>query len=242
LNGAEQSDSQRRRENWENELWSYFSSGDGKSCPVGSFCQLRHQGNFWCFNDETEKNRIRSFHAFVDEENIDIPDYSKLEFDTSCLRKGRIFELVTKLARKYQADHCIVPVPDNLISVDSNNIPIEIRWVSLKANHGAVWYTGDCWLIHLNKCDPVPRARFTLYHEIFHILAHCHSTPVFKKRMDQEINFNEAVADHFAANILLPSEKVKEYWNNVGDANRMAEIFQVPRAVMFIALRSYGLV
>ncbi len=242
MNDAEQNDSLRRRENWENELWSYICSGDGKSCPLGDFCQLKHREIPRCFNDETEKNRNRSLYTFLDEENIELPDYQKLEFDTSCLKKGRIFELVTRLARKYRSENCTIPVPDNLISVDSNNVPIEVRRVSLKANHGAVWYTGDSWLIQLNDRDPLPRGRFTLYHEIFHVLAHCHSTPVFKKRMDREVNFNEAIADHFAANILLPAEQLAEYWKKFGDANRMADIFQVPRPVMYIALRSYGLI
>lgn len=164
-----------------------------------------------------------------------------MEFETGCLKRGRIFELATRLAQKYRTDNVGIPVPNDLVSVDPNNVPIEVRQVSLKANHGAVWFMGDCWLIHLNNRDPIPRIRFTLYHEIFHILAHCNSTPVFKKRLEEEVNFNEVIADHFAANILLPAEKVNEYWNKIGDVNRMAEIFLVPRPVMYVALGNYGL-
>lgn len=241
MNGVEQKDSQRRRESWENELWSYLCSGDGKSCPLGSSCRLRQRGGIRCFNDDIEKNKIGLIQAFVDQDNIDFPTSEKLGFDGACLKRGRIFELVTRLAQKYRADDVDIPVPDDLISVDPNNIPIEVRYVSLKANHGAVWFMGDCWLIHINDRNPLPRMRFTLYHEIFHILAHCNSTPVFKKRMEREVNFNEAVADHFSANILLPSEKVVEYWNKIGDVNQIADIFLVPRPVMYIALQSYGL-
>jgi len=68
------------------------------------------------------------------------------------------------------------------------------------------------------------------------------STPVFKKRKDKEVNFNEAIADHFAANILLPAEQLAKYWVKVEDANLMADIFQVPRPVMYISLRSHGLI
>jgi Zn-dependent peptidase ImmA (M78 family) len=52
--------------------------------------------------------------------------------------------------------------------------------------------------------------RFTLYHEIFHILAYTHSINVFKKPTDGEVPYNEFLADHFPANILMPYDLGQE--------------------------------
>jgi hypothetical protein len=242
LNGVERNGTKRERVGWENELWTYLCSGDGVSCPLSDSCLLRRRKNVRCFTDETDRSKLKAFHAFVDNDEIKIPSGLNFRFNPVCIRKGRIFELVTKLARKYRAGVDAVPVPDNLISADSNNVPIEVRRVPLKAYRGAVWRMSDCWLIQLNDRDPYPRLRFTLYHEIFHVLAHSRCTPVFKRKKDTTINFNEMLADHFSANILLPPETLVPTWEKIGNIERMADIFEVPRPVMLIALRCQGLV
>ena len=89
------------------------------------------------------------------------------------------------------------------------------------------------------------RQRFTLFHEVFHILAHCKATPVFKKR-GTEVNkggsFNELLADYFAACILMPREWVREKWAEVKDLDSMTKIFEIPKPIMWIKLRQLGLV
>ena len=135
-------------------------------------------------------------------------------------------------------------MPDNLISRGYDNLPIEVRYLPLKTNHGAVWRLNDCWMIHLNSNNTPAKQRFTLYHEIFHILAHCQCqvTPVFRKKNTDELNFNEILADHFAANILLPQKQVRELWTETKDINRMAEIFNAPKPIVYISLRADGLI
>jgi Zn-dependent peptidase ImmA (M78 family) len=84
--------------------------------------------------------------------------------------------------------------------------------------------------------------RFTIFHEAFHILAHCRTTPVFRKRGAIGGSFNELLADYFAVCILMPRQWVGEKWAEVQDFNRMAKIFDVPKPAMCIRLRQLGLI
>jgi len=233
----------RKNAKWESELWSYLSKGDGVHCPVYDLCKLRLKG-IWCLSDHEDYYDERN--KFIDNDDPDL-DYSKsIDFEPhSCPRSGKIFQLVSRLANMYQVQSGIdrLPVPDNLITHAYDSLPIEVRYVPLKAYHGAVWRLNDSWLVHLNSNDTPSRQRFTLYHEIFHILAHCKAIPVFKKTsFSHKGTFNELLADHFAAIILLPEKWVKEKWTEVKDISQMATIFDVPKPVVYLGLKAMRLV
>ena len=158
---------------------------------------------------------------------------------------GRIFDLVRRLAARYQMEAGVdrLPVPADLVTHGSDDRPIEIRELPFKAHHGAIWRLNDCWVVQLNSKDTPARKRFTLYHEIFHILAHCKATPVFKKTSSRsDGSFNELLADHFAAILLMPEKQVRERWAEVKDVNQMATMFDVPRSVVWFALKHLSLV
>jgi len=185
-------------------------------------------------------------NEFLDDEAPDLTEPSSIKFESpACPNSGRIFELVRRLAIKYQIEAGIdrLPVPPDLITHGSDNLPIEVRQVPLKAHHGAIWRLSDCWVVQLNSNDTAARQRFTLYHEIFHILAHDKATPVFKKTASSpEGSFNELLADHFAAIILMPENLVRKKWAEVKDANRMAAIFNVPKPLVWFALKHLSLI
>ena len=228
---------------WENELWSYINAGDGTRCPLSDTCQLEKE-RVGCFNSEIERENTKRIHRFIDDEFI-LDGNVSIDLNFShCVQHGRIFKLVTKLAQKFRRRnrHHSIPVPDNLISRAYDYLPIEVRYVPLKANHGAVWRLNECWLIHLNSNDTSARQRFTLYHETFHILAHCKGSPMFKKIRSTEVYFNEIVGDHFSANILLPQELVVSKWTDIKDISKLASIFDVPKPIMYLALRTQGLI
>ena len=73
-------------------------------------------------------------------------------------------------------------------------------------------------------------------------MAHCTTTPVFRRRGLGGGSFNELVADSFAARILMPEEWVKEKWVEVNDLNQMAKIFRVPNSLMCVRLKRLGLI
>jgi hypothetical protein len=187
-----------------------------------------------------------AWNEFIDDDDPDLADPASIEFEfPGCPRSGRIFKLVRRLARSYQEEAGIdrLPVPSDLITHAYDHLPIEVRQVPLKAYHGAVWWLSDCWLVQLNSNDTLARRRFTLYHEIFHILAHGKATPVFKKTScTREGSFNELLADQFAAVMLLPENRVKERWTEVKDISQMAAIFDVPKPVVWFALKHLHLI
>lgn len=213
-------------------------------CPVYQLCQLRLQG-VWCLSNHEDCHG--TVNDFVDDDDPDPASLASIGpiFSNGCWRSGRIFRLVRRLAVRYQVEVGVdrLPVPADLINVASDGLPIEVRRVPLKAYHGAVWRLSDCWLVQLNSNDTPARQRFSLYHEIFHILAHCKATPVFKRAAcSREGCFNELLADHFSASILLPRKQIMDTWLEVKDISQMAAIFDVPQSVMLIALTAMGLI
>ena len=224
---------------WESELWSYISSGDGMRCPLYGQCQTR-RGNSFCAEDNQEGLRqlLDSDHQF------DPGDYGFIKF-----RGGvtyRLAMLIERLAQRQLKKGKIrdPPVPAELIMLADGQHPIEVRFLSLKACHAATWRLGDRWVIQLeSKCSSA-RNRFNLFHEAFHILAHCNSVdpPVFNRRGTRRGSFNELLADYFAICILMPKEWVKGKWAEFGELDKMAGTFEVPPSTMWFRLRELDLV
>ena len=226
---------QERIPKWESELWDYLSSGDGVRCPTYSRCQNRLSGG-WCPSDNLDY-----IAQLLDDRQFDVSKYDSMGSMGEC---GRIFQLVARLAQKYlqRAEvHC-PPLPAEIISLADEQHPIEVRLVPLKIYHGAIWYLKGSWIIQLKEDDASAIKRLTLFHEAFHILAHCKTSPVFRKRGTKEGSFNELLADYFAASILMPREWVKEKWTGVKDLDKMAKIFDVSKSAMCIRLKFLGLI
>jgi hypothetical protein len=148
---------------------------------------------------------------------------------------------VRKKYLKMGGVHC-PPVPAGIIKLFDQQHAIEVRQVPLKVYHGAIWSRNDEWVIQIKDNDAFATRRFTLFHEAFHILAHCRTSPVFRKRGSILGSFNELLADYFALCALMPREWVRQKWTEVEDLNRMAEIFAVPKSAMCIRLRQLGLI
>ena len=223
---------------WECELWSYLSNGDGMCCPVYARCHIR-QGGGWCPDDNKEHlSRLNDSGQF----SIDNPDFGKTRSESG--RSGRVFQLVERLAQKQLKRGRVYcpPVPSSIVSLADEYHPIEVRVVPLKAYHGALWPSNKGWMIYLRKDDTSDTQRFTLFHEAFHILAHCKAQPIFRTRNREAGGFNELLAEHFAACVLMPAEWVAKKWAEVKDIRQMAEIFGVQELAMWVRLKQLGLV
>ncbi len=226
---------------WEHELWLYISQGDGVNCPLYDQCDAKYQVE-WCLSGrEAEKN----IGAFVDrdEPSLDSRELGKLDFVKN-LERCRVLKLVGMLSEQYLKNAGIKgpPVPLDIISMADSSQPVEVMQVPLKAYHGAIWCLSDGWIIQTNKNDTPARQRFTIFHEVFHILAHCRATPVFKKSGIDEGAFNEHLADRFAGTILIPPGWVEEHWARCKDIDQMAKIFEVPKSLMWLRLKTMGLI
>ena len=221
---------------WEAELWSYVSSGDGMHCPLYGRCKVRKRGA-WCPDENRERlNRLLDKRQF----NLDSCDFIESEAKGLC----RLCELVEMLAQKYleMGEVRGLPVPTGFVTLFDQQHSVQVREVPLKVYHGAIWYRDDGWVIQLKASDVPATKRFTLFHEAFHILAHCRTIPVFRKRGAIVGSFNEWLADEFAGCILMPRQWVVEKWAEVKDLDRMREIFGVPKSAICLKLRQLGLV
>lgn len=232
---------------WESELWSYMSSGDGVNCPLYDACQSKKKCG-WCFSDNQELfEGLYGTHITGSRSDEDELGNFRSLFEHNFPQEwkpGPIFQLIETLANKYlkkaKLDH--PPVMTEVIRHFDISPHIEIRPLPLKAYHGAIWRVEDGWVIHLNKEDKPARQRLTLFHEVFHILAHWRATPVFRKRGVKEGLFNEMLADYFAGCLLMPRTWVKGKWAELKDLKQMAEVFQVTEVSMWIRLKALGLI
>lgn len=228
---------------WEPEFWLYLSQGDGAKCPMYESCIERLLG-CKCLSDHKEYCRL--IKGLLDNEFLDPVEKAVItnEFP-QCIRTAKIFEFINKLAQKYlvKAGINYIPVPNDLVTRADDGQFIEIGHVPLQAHHGAVWRMNDRWLVQLNSNDTPARQKFTLYHEIFHIQAHCNISTVSGKTSGiTDGLFSEFLADHFAAVILMPGNQVREWWNKVKDINKMASIFEVPKTIMWCSLFNLRLI
>jgi len=156
----------------------------------------------------------------------------------------KMFRLIEKLAQNYlrKAGVSSPPVPSEVISLADENNPVEIHLLPLKDYHGAIWRLNGKWVIQLRDSDIDTVRRFTLFHEAFHILAHCRATPIFNKLGHGEAYFNELLADHFANCVLMPTEWVLRKWAEVKNLGKMAEIFGVWESYMWFKLKRLCLI
>jgi hypothetical protein len=191
----------------------------------------------WCPDD----NRKR-LNRLLDKKRVKLSDYDFLEAETG--EKCRVILLLERLAGTYLRKGRVLgpPVPTELVKLFDQQRDVEVRNLPLKAYHGAIWNQADGWVIQVKESDSPPTTRFTIFHEAFHVLAHCRTTPVFRKRGSSIGSFNEWLADVFASSILMPREWVEAKWAEAGDLARMAEIFDVPKSAMYIKLRQMGLI
>jgi Zn-dependent peptidase ImmA (M78 family) len=231
--------------NWESELWRLMSAGDGVSCPLHNECEQRKNGG-WCLDNYKQKlNNVYSLPVLLADPN------SILDFKNNLAKTypanwkpGPIFQMVESLANRCleKSSSDCAPISTKIIKQIYTVKPVEVRIIPLKSHHGAVWHLSDNWVIHLNKCDSPGRQRISLFHEVFHILAHCSSTPIFRRRGMNAGSFNEVLADYFALCILMPEKLVRAKWSEVQDVKQMEELFQVSEISMWFRLRSLGLV
>jgi hypothetical protein len=243
LKGEEKKGLRTANEDWENELWSFVHAGSGKNCPGLDSCQSLRDGPI-CFNSAVQRAKNRAIHLLVDNDDLNLTFASTVPRLEVCPYRSRITGLVKRLTQKYLSEWWdgVLPVSDILITRCPNGLPIEVRNVPLKANHGAVWHTNSGWVIHLNSASSPARRRFTLYHEIFHILVHSNGDTSIKKSYDDELCFNEYLADFFAGEILTPQAAVLAKWEETKDINMMAQVFVIPTPIMYGKLRANGLI
>lgn len=158
----------------------------------------------------------------------------------------------------------IVPFPfqvlvdqiDELSLFYLDNMPDEVS--------GAIFFQNGEFSIAINKNKPTVRQNFTAAHELGHyflhrqwlvdnaqtglvdysnmldgegMLTHSDAAPT-----DEESQQKEREANNFAAVLLMPEDKVRQFWELTNDVKKCAEAFQVSIVAMAIRLEKLGLV
>jgi predicted transcriptional regulator len=114
----------------------------------------------------------------------------------------------------------------------------------LRASGSSHWRNG-AWHIEINPGEALVRQRFTLAHELKHVIdaplvGRSYSEIAARIDGDQQI---EAISDCFAACLLMPKRWVKRLWGEgINDLTALADTFDVSTAAMKRRIEDLGLV
>jgi predicted transcriptional regulator len=118
---------------------------------------------------------------------------------------------------------------------------IAVSYEPLPVSGLAQWHNGR-WLIALNRDEPETRQRFSLAHELFHIINH---TTKDWLHPDDELMGSatkvEKLADYFAGCLLMPKRHVKALVGRGYQAQSLADSFEVSLRAITVRLAQLGL-
>ena len=96
--------------------------------------------------------------------------------------------------------------------------------------------------VDLNSSEPFVRQRFSLAHELKHIIDHLHVDLIYQNLpAHQRHTFAEAVCNYFAGCLLMPRPWVKRAYAKTQRLDRLARHFHVSQAAMATRLNQIGL-
>lgn len=127
------------------------------------------------------------------------------------------------------------PVPTEAIS----QLPhIEVQYRDIPTS-GLSFWNGCCWIICLNNTEPETRQRFTLLHELKHIIDH---RPQATARSAEADALHERLADYFAGCVLMPKRLLKRAWGEgTQRPSELGQLFDVSARAIAVRLDQVGL-
>lgn len=128
-------------------------------------------------------------------------------------------------------------VADNNIRIERKELPSEIS--------GKLYMQDDCWIIEVNKNHSTNRQRYTIAHEFAHYCLHKTNKQVFEDtaffRKEDNNTSIEYEANKFAAELLMPEEKIKEAIDSdLLELKQLADQFNVSLIAMKNRLINLG--
>lgn len=120
---------------------------------------------------------------------------------------------------------------------------LEIRRHSPWPSSGASQWINGRWVIVLNASEPTVRQRFSLCHELKHIVDHRFVDLIYGGiAPEQRQRFIENTCDYFAGCLLMPRPAVKRAWaTKTQRLDLLARQFHVSEAAMATRLAQIGL-
>ncbi len=121
---------------------------------------------------------------------------------------------------------------------------VEVRFIRARRLAGALSWRGGKWRIVVNRDDTWGRQRFSLAHELKHLIDHPVQRSLYADtRYGSAKSAAERAADYFAACLLMPKAWVKRVYYDEGfrDPRVLAKRFQVSAAAMRYRFDQLGL-
>jgi Zn-dependent peptidase ImmA (M78 family) len=120
---------------------------------------------------------------------------------------------------------------------------LDVRLDGRLRSSGATTWRKGLWRIRINASEPHTRMRFTVAHEIKHVLDASLDDVIYARvptaARERHI---EAICNHFAANVLMPRVWLKRLWfGGHQDVADLAWRFDVSQEAMRIRLQVIGL-
>ncbi len=131
--------------------------------------------------------------------------------------------------------------PSEIISA-LPNLKVSTR-TDLPASGYTDWYKPH-WLIFLNAHEAPTRRRFSLFHELKHILDHPFIDSAYPATRTANADKRaEQIADYFAACVLMPRRALRSvFFGGQQDPDELAAMFGVSGAAMTFRLQELGLI
>lgn len=108
---------------------------------------------------------------------------------------------------------------------------------------GTSHWNGSAWVICLSRHESYPRQRFTLLHELKHIIDHGQADRLYTgSQKHSPAQQAEAAADYFAGCALVPKRQLKAAWGNgIQRPADLASHFGVSELAIRVRLAQTGL-
>jgi Zn-dependent peptidase ImmA (M78 family) len=124
-----------------------------------------------------------------------------------------------------------------MLSLKKITVVLQPRW-KMDGLSGMTTWADGVWVIGVNKGNAQARRRFTLCHELKHVLDADRDKTTYRSLTAPQ---REAVADYFAACYLMPKLWVRRAWTSgIQDPEALAGLFHVSQLAMEKRLRYLG--
>jgi Zn-dependent peptidase ImmA (M78 family) len=132
------------------------------------------------------------------------------------------------------------PVPSTIVT--------ELPFVTVAtrmpmASSGATKWIKPQWVVLLNGLEPVPRQKFSLGHELYHVIMHPYAAQFFVQPMTAaDRRLIESLCDYFAGCLWMPRKYVKrDFARGMQDYVDLARHYAVSPQAMHVRLLQLGL-
>lgn len=118
---------------------------------------------------------------------------------------------------------------------------IRIQSVDDLPARGASFWGHASWHIHIRAQEPAPERRFTILHELKHVIDHPTQHLIYDERALVSYGERELIADYFARCVLIPASRLRRLYATTTDRGLLTAHFGVTQRVLQQRLSDIGL-